>query len=104
MDCVCTMLLFLLKILKQAFARPTLLASFFGLLCSCSEKAEIKSYSIPSEYDGPIVSWVLPSVWIRVKRDPIYGNDPYAYKFGRRLVDNLLPRKVMMFFIVTIVS
>ena len=32
---------------------------------------------------------------VRVKRDPIYGNDPYAYKFGRRLVDNLLPRKVI---------
>lgn len=63
MECVSTMLLFLLKILKQVFARPILQASFFGFFCSCSEKAEIKSYSIPSEYDGPIVSWILPSEW-----------------------------------------
>ena len=35
---------------------------------------------------------------IRVKRDPIYGSDPYAYKFDRRLVDNLLPRKVKLYF------
>ena len=31
----------------------------------------------------------------RVKRDPIYARDPYSHKaFGRRLVDNLFPRKV----------
>jgi len=42
----------------------------------------------------PEVDWSqFQGANIRVKRDPIYGNDPYAYKFGRRLVDNLLPRK-----------
>ena len=57
------MLLFLLKILKQIFARPINLALYSGILCSCSENTEIKSYSIPSEYDGPIVSWILPDGW-----------------------------------------
>ena len=63
MECICIMLLSLLKILKQIFARPTGLALHFGIFCSCSENTEIKSYSIPSEYDGPIVSWILPSGW-----------------------------------------
>lgn len=37
----------------------TLVLSFF----SCSEEASIQSYSIPSEYNGPIVSWKLPDNW-----------------------------------------
>jgi len=28
-----------------------------------------------------------------VRRDPLYESNSYAYKFDRRLVDNLLPRK-----------
>ena len=36
-----------------------LLSSFF----SCTEDVSIQSYSIPSEYDGPIVSWKLPENW-----------------------------------------
>ena len=30
---------------------------------SCSEKPAIQSYSIPSEYKGPVVTWKLPSNW-----------------------------------------
>ena len=30
----------------------------------------------------------------KVRRDPTYDRNSYAYKFDRRLVDNLLPRKV----------
>ena len=30
----------------------------------------------------------------KVRRDPTYDSNSYAYKFDRRLVDNLLPRKV----------
>jgi hypothetical protein len=37
----------------------TLALSFF----SCTEEASIQSYSIPSEYEGPIVSWKLPDNW-----------------------------------------
>ena len=36
-----------------------LVLSFF----SCAEEASIQSYSIPSEYDGPIVTWKLPDNW-----------------------------------------
>ena len=43
----------------------------------------------------PEVDWAeFQAPKVRVKRDPIYASDPYSYKFGRRLVDNLLPRKV----------
>ena len=43
----------------------------------------------------PEVDWAeYQSPKIRVKRNPIYSSDSYSYKFGRRLVDNLLPRKV----------
>jgi len=42
----------------------------------------------------PEVDWAeYQSPKIRVKRNPIYSSDSYSYKFGRRLVDNLLPRK-----------
>lgn len=36
-----------------------LVISFF----SCTEETSIQSYSIPSEYDGPIVNWKLPKNW-----------------------------------------
>ena len=36
-----------------------LVLSFF----SCHKEASIQSYSIPSEYDGPIVTWKLPDNW-----------------------------------------
>lgn len=36
-----------------------LVLSFF----SCAEEESIQSYSIPSEYDGPIVTWKLPDNW-----------------------------------------
>jgi len=29
------------------------------MLFSCGEEAEIRSYEIPSEYTGPVVSWEL---------------------------------------------
>ena len=32
-------------------------------ILSCSEEPKIESFSIPSEYDGPIVSWKLPPNW-----------------------------------------
>ncbi|NBR22169.1 MAG: hypothetical protein EBT88_17810, partial [Proteobacteria bacterium] len=33
------------------------------MLFSCGEEAEIRSYEIPSEYTGPVVSWELPEEW-----------------------------------------
>ena len=33
------------------------------LFLSCSEEPGIESFSIPSEYEGPIVSWKLPPNW-----------------------------------------
>ena len=33
------------------------------LFLSCSEEPKIESFSIPSEYEGPIVSWELPPNW-----------------------------------------
>ena len=30
------------------------------LLFSCGEEAEIRSYEIPTEYTGPVVTWELP--------------------------------------------
>lgn len=35
----------------------------FLFLFSCEKKAEIRSYDIPSEYDGPVVTWELPKEW-----------------------------------------
>ena len=41
-----------------------LVSSYFVLtFLSCSEESSIQSYSIPSEYEGPIVSWELPDNW-----------------------------------------
>ncbi len=57
------MLLFLLKIYNPIIDRymyPSILSLF---LCSCSENNEIRSYTTPSEYNGPIVSWELPANW-----------------------------------------
>ena len=33
------------------------------MLFSCGEEAEIRSYEIPSEYNGPVVTWELPDEW-----------------------------------------
>ena len=33
------------------------------MLFSCGEEAEIRSYEIPSEYTGPVVTWELPDEW-----------------------------------------
>ena len=45
-------------------------------------KIRVKRDPIRSKEDG------------KVRRDPLYESNSYAYKFDRRLVDNLLPRKV----------
>ena len=34
-----------------------------SLLFSCGEEAEIRSYEIPTEYNGPVVTWELPDEW-----------------------------------------
>ena len=36
---------------------------FQFLSVSCSEQPSIKTYTIPSEYKGPVVSWKLPENW-----------------------------------------
>lgn len=33
------------------------------LFFSCGEEAKIRTYEIPSEYTGPVVSWELPDEW-----------------------------------------
>ena len=33
------------------------------MLFSCGEEAEIRSYEIPTEYNGPVVTWELPEEW-----------------------------------------
>ncbi len=38
-------------------------AFFVFIQFSCSEDPTIQSYSIPSEYNGPIVTWTLPESW-----------------------------------------
>ena len=40
-----------------------LLAMLTASQFSCSEKPSIQSYSIPSDYNGPVVTWKLPSNW-----------------------------------------
>lgn len=34
-----------------------------GLLSSCSEDAQIRSYVIPNQYEGPVVTWNVPDGW-----------------------------------------
>lgn len=49
--------------LKLSSMRAFSLAAFSLLLFSCGEEAEIRSYEIPSEYTGPVVTWELPQEW-----------------------------------------
>ena len=39
------------------------LGIFTLLLFSCGEEPTIQSYVIPSEYEGPVVTWKLPADW-----------------------------------------
>ena len=48
---------------RRAFFKFLLLSTLVLSFFSCSEEASIQSYSIPSEYNGPIVSWKLPDNW-----------------------------------------
>jgi len=41
----------------------SLIALVVLLQSACSEKPSIQTYTIPSEYDGPIVTWTLPDNW-----------------------------------------
>ena len=43
--------------------RSCLLATSTLLFFSCGEDAQIRSYEIPSEYNGPVVTWELPDEW-----------------------------------------
>ena len=48
--------------IEHLYLRTCILAvSFFFI--SCGEEAQIRSYEIPSEYDGPVVTWELPAEW-----------------------------------------
>ena len=51
--------------LPNTFSQTTalLIALCCLMLFSCGEEAEIRSYEIPSEYTGPVVSWDLPEEW-----------------------------------------
>ena len=63
-------------------------------LDNARRKRSVANLSFVFEKD-PEVDWAeFQTPKVRVKRSPIYDSDPYSYKFGRRLVDNLLPRKV----------
>ena len=46
-----------------SLTRALLTALSCLLLFSCGEEAEIRSYEIPSEYTGPVVTWELPDDW-----------------------------------------
>ena len=46
-----------------SLTRALLTALSCLLLFSCGEEAEIRSYEIPSEYTGPVVTWELPEEW-----------------------------------------
>ncbi len=40
---------------------------FVSLVCltfSCTDDAVVTSYQIKPEYDGPVVTWILPNTWI----------------------------------------
>lgn len=42
---------------------PTCTLSLSLFFLSCGDDAQIRSYEIPSEYDGPVVTWELPAEW-----------------------------------------
>ena len=46
-----------------SLTRALLTALSCLLLFSCGEEAEIRSYEIPTEYTGPVVTWELPDDW-----------------------------------------
>jgi hypothetical protein len=35
----------------------------FGILFSCGEDTEIRSYTAPNHFEGPVVAWELPEQW-----------------------------------------
>ena len=49
--------------ISQFILFQTVIVSCCLLLFSCGEKKEIQTYEIPSEYDGPVVTWELPDEW-----------------------------------------
>jgi len=42
-----------------------LLAALF--FASCGENAEVRSYSAPNHYEGPVVAWKLPEGWEKIQ-------------------------------------
>ncbi len=48
---------------NQFFATLPLVFATLVLLFSCSEEAQIRSYYVEPEYEGPVVAWKLPSAW-----------------------------------------
>ena len=47
----------------KAFLRLCIVVGSTWMLSSCGDQPEIRSYEIPSEYTGPVVSWELPEEW-----------------------------------------
>jgi hypothetical protein len=47
----------------QSFLRLCIVLGSAWILSSCGDQPEIRSYEIPSEYTGPVVSWELPEEW-----------------------------------------
>lgn len=45
------------------FLRSYIVVGSIWVLSSCGDEPEIRSYEIPSEYTGPVVSWKLPEEW-----------------------------------------
>ena len=45
------------------YLRLCIIGLCIGLLFSCGDEAEIRSYEIPSEYTGAVVAWELPEDW-----------------------------------------
>ena len=48
----------------QPWALPCLILTLATLfLSSCGEDAEVRSYTAPNHYEGPVVAWKLPDGW-----------------------------------------
>ncbi len=40
-----------------------LVLASLGMLISCGEDAEVRSYTAPNHFEGPVVAWQLPEAW-----------------------------------------
>ena len=54
----------MIQSLRPVFKKSKILAfTCLGMLFSCGEDAEVRSYSAPNHFEGPVVAWTLPEAW-----------------------------------------